>query len=89
MLQAVYLYTVDLASSTGTLERRVCLLEHALERVGDVDARSHRAVEGARQVTTLVSDTPALLGVLLVDAVARLVGRVRTVGEQQVGAVVA
>lgn len=89
MLQAVYLYTVDLASATGALERRVCLFEHTLERVGDVDAGSHRAVEGACEVTTLVSDTAALLGILLVDAVARLVGRVRTVGEQQVGAVVA
>lgn len=87
-MQPVYLYTVYLTSSPGALERGVGLSKDALERVGDVDAGAHGAVEGPGEVSALVGDTSAFLGVLLVDPVARLVRGVRTVGEQQAGPVI-
>lgn len=54
-------------------------MEHALEGVGDVDAGAPGAVERAGQVATLVRDALGLLRILLIDPVARLVRRVRTV----------
>jgi len=54
-------------------------VEHALESVGDVDAGARGAVEGAGEITALVRDALGTLRVLLVDAVARFVGRVGTV----------
>lgn len=62
-------------------------MEHALEGVGYVYADAHGAVEGAGEVPALVRDALALLGVLLVDAVARFVRSVRTVREEYVRAV--
>jgi len=45
--QTVYIYAGDFAATTGTLEGRVRVVEHALEGVGDVDAGTRRAVESA------------------------------------------
>lgn len=77
--QTVYVDAGDLPATTGTLERRIRVVEHALESVGDVDAGARGAVEGAGEITTLVRDALGTLRVLLVDAVARFVGRVGTV----------
>lgn len=88
-MQPVHFYARDLPSATGTLERRLRVRENALERVGDVDARAHGAIEGAGQVLAVVHDASALFRVLLVYAVTRFIGRVTTVVKYEVGAVAA
>lgn len=77
--QTVYIDAGDLAATTGTLEGRIRVVEHTLEGVGDVDAGARGAVEGAGEITALVRDALGTLRVLLIDAVARFVRRVRTV----------
>ena len=57
-------------------------MEHALERVGNVDADAGGAVERARQVATLVGYALGLLRVLLIDPVTRFIRRVRTIGQK-------
>lgn len=74
-LQPVHVDARDLTSPPRTLERHGHFLEDALEGVGDVDARALGAVEGAGEVAALVGDAAAVLGVLLIDAVTRFVGR--------------
>lgn len=80
--QAVYVDAGDLAAAAGALEGRVRVVEHALEGVGDINAGTARAIERTGQVATLVRDALGLLRVFLIDTVARLVRRVRTVRQE-------
>lgn len=62
-------------------------MEHTLESVGDIDTSARGAVEGASEITALVRDAFVTFRILLIDAVARFVRRVRTVRQQDPRAV--
>lgn len=78
---------VDFSASPRTFQWRFGFAKIAFERIRDVDASPLRAVEGPGEVFAFVRDAAVFLGVLLVDAVAGLVGGVGAVDEQKVGAV--
>lgn len=88
-IQSGYVHAVDLPTTTGTLDRRVGVLEDTLKCIGDVQALAGSAVKGAGEIFTLVIDAARLVSPILIDAVARFVGRIRAVLEREVGAVVA
>lgn len=67
-------YTSYLPSPARAFQIRIRVAERAFESVCYVYTLPLGAVEGARQVLALISDAVVLLGVLLVDAVACLVG---------------
>jgi len=85
--QAIYIDAGDLAAAAGALEGRIRIVEHTLECVGDVDAGAGGAVERTCEIAALIRDALGLLRVLLIDAVARFVCRVRTVRQQNRGSV--
>lgn len=78
----------DFPAAARTLHRRIGIVENAFECIGDVDAHAHRAIERARQIFAFVGNATGLLGILLVDAVARFICRIRAIRKRQTAAIV-
>jgi len=64
-------------------------VEDALEGIRDVQTLASGAIEGAREILALIIDAPGLVRAILVDPVARFIGRVGAVLEYEIAAIAA
>lgn len=86
--QAVNIDARDFAAPARALQRFVRVMEHTFECIGDVDAHPHCAIEGPRQILAFIGNAARLLRILLIDAVARFVRRIRAIRECEAAAIV-
>lgn len=77
--QARYIHAIDFPSASRALNGRIAILEHTFKCIRYIEALAGGAIKRARQILALVVDAARLVRAVLVNAVARLVRRVRAI----------